>query len=193
MKTASTRKEVSAPSFLRVMRERRKMSRTELSKRTKLSAYQVEGLEGKNTENLLSRLRLCVEALGYKLNDLLNLMDVSCQNDICSKGTLGKPHSETIIEDGVKWQSYAEDQSIFLSHLQLAKGKSIGKEKFPATDVIFGLIREGTLLVDMLTHQIVYKKDQFFIMRKDSSFKLVNACPYTEVSVLLFALRHPLK
>ncbi len=185
----------SAPSFLRILRERRKVSRIELSKRTKLSAYQVEGLEGKSTENLMSRLLVCVNALGYKIDDLLDLIENHArQKDIiCSKGTLGKPGSEIMLQDGGKLLIYIESEDTFMGQLQLAPGKRLGREKLPITDMVLGIVREGTLFIDALTSQSIHKKDQYFILQGNVPFEFVNACPYTQASILLFALKNTLK
>ena len=93
---------------LKILREKKKISRAKISKLTSLSVYQVEGLEGKGVQNQIDKIMLYVRALGYKADDVLNLMDSGCRSteERHARGMLGTPKSETSFEEGVKLLTY---------------------------------------------------------------------------------------
>ena len=189
----ATRVEGKGTSFLKHLREKKKVSRTKLSKLTQLSTYQVEGLEGKGTQSVLSKIFLCTKALGYKTHDIMNLMEFGCREKetVCSKGMIGKPRSETIFQEGVKLLNYMQENGNYLGQLQLGVGKSLKREHFPTGDIVFGIVREGTLVVDILVTQSVHKKDQFFVLPGGLPAQFSNGDNYTQLSALIFSVSHP--
>ena len=181
----------SEASFLKALRQKKKVSRTKLSKLTQLSPYQVEGLEGRNTQSLLSRAFLCINALGYTIHDVLHLIDSGGKHSAFLKGTLSTPRSETNFAEGVKFLNYLDENGNFFGQLQLEVGKKLGRENFPNGDLVFGIVREGTLVIDMLTKQTVHKKDHFFILPGKSPVDFLNGDSFVRVCVLIFSVRYP--
>ena len=102
-------------SLLKRLREKKKVSRTKLSRLTQLSTYQVEGLEGRSTQNQIDRILLYIKALGYKVDDVLNLIDLGFhdQEAIYPTGTLAKPQSETCFQEGAKVMTYLHQNGNF--------------------------------------------------------------------------------
>ena len=180
-------------SFLKHLREKKKVSRTKLSRLTQLSTYQVEGLEGKGTQNILSKIFLCTKALGYKTNDVLNLIESGYREKeaFCSAGMLGRPRSETLFQDGVKLLNYLQENGSYFGQLQLAVGKSLAREHVPSGDIVLGIVREGTLVIDVLASQSVHKKDQFFVLPGSLPVHFINGDGYAQASALIFSVRHP--
>ena len=180
-------------SLLKVLREKKRISRTELSKRTKLSTYQVEGLEGKGASSLLSKIFLCTQALGYKTQDILSLMDSEHHGSRAAivRGSLDAPQSEMVFREGVKMLTYHQGSSSFFGQIQIKSGQSINRSSLPAGDVVLGVVQEGALVLDVLLKQMVYKKDQFFLFAGGLPVEFLNADIYTQVSALLFILKYP--
>ena len=180
-------------SFLKKLRETRKISRRELSRRTRLSTYQIEGLEGHGTQSFFGRVLLYMKALGYKSNDFIRLMEFENYADFIShpRGSLSEPRSEILFKDGVKLFTYLEESGFFLGELHLAKGKSLEREKIRASGLMVGIVREGTLVVDMFIKQFVYKKDYFFIFPEHFPFEFVNADSFSSTAVLIFSTPYP--
>ena len=181
---------VEAP-LLKVLREKKKFSRTKISKLTQLTTYQVEGLEGKTTENLLSRTFLYINALGYNVNDVLRMIDLGEKRSIFPKGTLTNPRSETNFGEGVKFLTYFYENGSLFGQLQLAVGKNLGRENFQAADMVLGIVREGTLVIDMIAKQTVHKKDHFFVLPGNTPVDFLNGDSFTQVSALLFSVKFP--
>lgn len=177
--------------LLRFLREKKKVSRAKLSKLTQLSTYQVEGLEGKCTENMLSRVFLCINALGYNINDVLNLIGTGGQKSVFPRGIITAPRSEINFKEGVKLLTYFHENGNFLCQLQLAVGKNLGRQNFPAGDIVLGIVLEGTLVIDMLAKQTVYKKDHFFILPGNAPADFINGDSFTQASSLLFSVKFP--
>ncbi len=177
-------------SLLKLLREKKKISRSELSKRTQLTTYQVEGLEGKGAENLLLRILSCVKALGYKADDVLRLIEYgSGKYSLGEKGTLEKPQHETNFREGVKLLTYFQETGSFFGQLRLAPGKNLNKKQLPPSDIVFGIMYEGVLLIDLLVKQTVYKKNQFFVLPANLPIEFLNPDAYAQTSVLLFCIK----
>ena len=94
-------------SLLKNLREKKKVSRTRLSKLTNLSTYQVEGLEGPSAQNLMERLLICTKALGYKTDDILRMMERGNEASFL-KGTIGKSLFEKVFQEGAKLNMYLD-------------------------------------------------------------------------------------
>ena len=192
IRTEKTIEEAGAKvPLLKMLREKKKISRTKLSKLTQLSTYQVEGLEGKGAQSLLSRTFLYINALGYNINDVLSLIDAREKQTVFPRGTLMAPRCETNFREGVKFLTYLQENGLFFGQLQLAVGKGLGRENFPAGDIVLGLVREGTLVIDMLMKQTVYKKDHFFVLPGRLSADCVNGDSFVPVSALIFSIKYP--
>jgi hypothetical protein len=178
---------------LKVLRERRKVSRTQLSNLTQLSTYQVEGLEGKGTQNQLDKVILYIKALGYRVDDVLNLMDSGLHETEVKfpRGALGKPRSETSFQEGIKLSTYLNLRGNFLGLLELAVGKKLGVDNIPESDLVLGIVREGILVIDIFVKQTVYKKDSFFILPGNLAAEFLNGDSFTRTSILLFTVKHP--
>ncbi len=180
-------------SLLKLLREKKKISRTQLSRLTQLSPYQVEGLEGKGAQSLLDKFFSCTHALGYGAGDVLNLMQSSHRKALPDilKGTLGKPLSETSFQDGAKISTYLHSKDNFFGLLQLGVGKAITMQQIHRGDTVFGIVREGTLVIDHLVSQTVHKKDQCFVLSAGLPARFLNGDSFIQVSTLLFSLTYP--
>ena len=180
-------------SLLKQLRERKKISRTQLSKMTQLSAYQVEGLEGKGAGDLLSKFFSCTSALGYEPGDIMGMMGLVYKGNEPAflRGSLNKPLFETTFQDGVRLITFLNANDNVLSMLELAPGKDGGIEHLPAGDIVFGIVREGTLVIDLLLKETVYKKDSFFILPGVFPVKFLNTDRYVPASVLIFSIKYP--
>lgn len=180
-------------SLLKALREKKRMSRSQISKMTRLSTYQVEGLEGEGTKNFLRKFFVYVKALGYKAEDVFKLIESDGHEKTAMflGGMIGKPVSEMAFEEGVKLLTYLRWDGCFFGQLQLAPGKRLKKESFPAGDRVFGIVCEGTVLIDTLIKQAVYKKDHFFALPGDLPAELINSDPYSQVSILLYSIEYP--
>ncbi len=179
--------------LLKLLREKKKISRTKISKLTQLSTYQVEGLEGKNTQNQIDKIILYIRALGYKVDGVLSLMESGFHETEAKfpRGVLGKPKSETSFQDGVKLLTYLQEKGNFFGQLQLAVGKSMARECFPISDVVLGIVREGTLVIDTFVKQTVHKKDHFFVFPGYLPAEFINGDSFTQASALLFSVKYP--
>ncbi len=180
-------------SLLKFLREKKKISRTQLSRLTQLSTYQVEGLEGKGAQNLLDKFFSCTQALGYRPGDVSNVMASAYRKTGTgiSKGILTKPLSETNFHNGAKISTYVHGKESFFGLLELGVGKNISMQQVHSGDVMFGIIREGTLVIDHLVNQTVHKKDHFFILPGILPAKFINGDSFVQVSILLFSIVHP--
>ena len=179
--------------LLKFLREKKKLSRMELSRLTRLSTYQVEGLEGKGAQSHLARVFLYIKALGYKVEDVVNLMESGFEQKESAflRGILGKPLHETNFETGIKLLTYLEENGNFLGQLELGVGKVLGKGNFPAGDVLLGVVREGTLVIDLLAKQTVHKKNHFFLFPGSMPVEFSNGDNVCQVSALLFCVTYP--
>lgn len=178
-------------SLIKLLREKKRISRMELSRITRLSTYQVEGLEGKGTQNLLDRIFLCVKALGYQTQDIFHLIESTGKSHPkLIKGALAKPYSETTFNGNVKLMTYYQKEGSFFGLLVLGGGKSFKIENLPVGDIIFGLVREGTLVMDIMLEPTVHKKDNFFVLPGSLSVELANADNYSPTSILIFSFKH---
>jgi hypothetical protein len=181
-------------SLLKTLRERKKLSRGEIARRTRLSTYQVEGLEGQNTEKLLGKFLTCTTAMGYKTLDVLTMMAGSLQDGKSDfpKGTIGRSLSEKIFQGGVKLHTYLDRDGYFLGLLEVQMGHSIEMEKIYTGDLTLGIVREGILTVDFMTNQTAHKKDGFFILPGKIPIKFINEDGYLRTAaVLLFSVKFP--
>ena len=180
-------------SLLKQLREKKKISRTELSKRTRLSTYQIEGLEGLNTQSFLVRIFSYLKGLGYKSGDFARMIESGNRLDFVSRlrGSLLDPLSETVFREGVKLFTYLEENELFLGSIQLATGQSLKREKIRA-GMIIGIVREGVLVIDFLVKQAVYKKDHFFIFPENCPFEFVNGDSFSSTTVLILSIAHPI-
>ena len=176
--------------LLKLLREKKKLSRTKLSKLSQLSTYQVEGLEGKGTQNLLDKLFLYIHALDYKVEDVMNLMEPQVEDKFL-RGSFLIPVSETNFKEGIKFSTYLSQSDKHILQLQLGPSQSLKREFFHECDMVMGIVREGTLVIDISVKQMVYKKEQFFIFPGSLKFNFLNGDVHTHVSTLLFFLKYP--
>jgi len=187
------KKKENQASLLKLLREKKKVSRMQLSRLAQLSTYQVEGLEGKGTQSLLDKFFSCTHALGYKTSDVLKVMEFSHRRagtDIL-KGSLGKPLSETNFCDGAKISTYLNSKGNFLGLLQLGVSKNIAMRQVHSGDIVFGVVREGTLVIDHLINQTVHKKDQFFVLPGSVPVRFLNGDSFIQVSTLILSIAYP--
>ena len=181
------------PPLLKALREQKRISRRQISKLTRLSTYQVEGLEGEGTKNFLNKFFTYVKALGYRAEDVFRLIesDYHGEETLVSAGALGKPLSEVIFEDGVKFLTYLRQSGCYFGQLQLAPGKQLRRGFFPASDRVFGIVCEGTVVIDTMVKQSVHKKDHFFGFAGNIPAEFINGDPYIQTSVLLYLIEYP--
>jgi transcriptional regulator with XRE-family HTH domain len=181
----------SKSSLLKTLREKKRISRSHLSKLTRLSTYQIEGVEGKNTENILNRFLACAKALGYKPGDILSAMDQK-GGPAFLKGAIGKPLHEKNLGAGIKLSSYLSQHDNFLGLLELEGGRSLEMGRLYVGDIVFGIVWEGTLVIDLFAKQSVYKKDTFFIFPGKLPVKFLNEDGLMRITaVLLFSAKFP--
>ena len=192
---ASVKKSLPKSSLLKTLREKKNLSRNQVANRTHFSVYQVEGLEGQGTENVLNRFLTYTTALGYKTDDILKLILQASQGSDPThlKGTIGKALFEKTFEDGVKLHTYLEKDGIFLGLLELSMGHSIYLKQIHAGDLVLGIIREGILTVDFLTSQAIHKKDSFFVLPGSVPARFLNEDGLLRTaSILLFSAKFPI-
>lgn len=184
---------IGEESLLKRLRQKKKLSRSELSRRTQLSTYQVEGLEGAGTKKFLRRILMYVQALGYKAEEVIHLMASDClqKEEALVSGTLGKAKEETTFNAGVKLLIYAEKGGCILCQLDMKSNNAWPRESLPPANLVFGIVREGTLVIHMLAKQAVYKKDHFFVFPGNLPVELQNNDPYAPVLALLFFVKYP--
>ncbi len=182
---------MSPSSFLKALREKKNLSQAEIAKRLQLTRYQIQSLEGHSSLKILERFFLYAHALGYKTEDIADLMAVICgKNEFrIERGMIEQPVSESIIGEGVKIVTYQKaGKGNFFIQLFLGVGRGLGKGHFPAQGTLFGIVREGTLVIDQLTKEEIFKKDHFFFLPSSISFELWNRnnCP---ASILLISTK----
>lgn len=175
--------------ILKSLRERKKISRAKLSKLTQLTPYQVEGLEGERNESALNKTCVYIKALGFNVGEILHLINSADKKSEFPKGTLAAPLSETSFSDGIKFLTYHQDENNHFCRLQLAVGKSLERTKFPESSTVFGIVREGTLVIDTLVKETIHKKDHFFILPGNLPVNFINGDSFIQTSALLFFIK----
>lgn len=188
--SSTTEKNCPKSTVLKVLREKKHISRSRASKLTQLSPYEVEGLEREATQGMISKVLGYIKGLGYKPNELFHLIESgdSAESFLKARGSLQLSINEVLFKEGVKLLTYLDQNGYFIGQLQLMPVKNIGRDKIPAGDLIMGIVREGTLMIDMLVQQIVFKKDQFFVLPGSSPFEFVNTDGNAPSSTLIFSI-----
>ena len=182
-------------SLLKLLREKKKVSRTEVSRLTQLSTYQVEGLEGRGSQSHLAKIFLYIKALGYKVEDVFNLIESSLhqKEGKLQRGVLGSPLHEIEFERGVKLSTCVETNGTCFGQLQLAAGKTLMRRSLPMGDAILIVVQEGTLIFDALTKETVYKKNHFLVLPGNLPAELSNGDSFVQLSALLFCINSPIQ
>lgn len=181
-------------SLLKILREKKNMSRADLSRLVPLSTYQIEGLEDGNGQGFFHKFLNCTRALGYRTSDVLLMLAKVCESEDFDllKGVLGKPSHSVRFENGARIHKYISQSENFFGLLELEKNHAIEMAQIHPGDVILGIVREGTLVVDSAGNISVHKKDSFFILPGRIPATFLNEDSYVRTAdVLIFSVKYP--
>lgn len=181
-------------SLLKIMREAKNLTQTELANRAQLSRYQVQRIEQQSSDKFFEKIQVCVKALGYKLRDFIDLMEAGWNlNELkVLRCSLDKPRSETILEPGVKLSTYLKEETgTFLGQVILEPGKCIRREDIPVGSMVLGLVFEGTLVIDSLGIEQIHHDKQCFLFDGVMPFEFWNREPVKKTRALVFSFKYP--
>ena len=180
-------------SLLKHLREKRNISQSELARRANVSRKKLHTLEHKKPHQIeLGELHLFAKALGYQMSEIVQMMHTSFQGNLeIKKVLLDAPTHELSFAPGVKLQIFVnEPQGNFLGLLNLDPGKSVQKELLPLSDLVLGIVFEGTLLIDCVGKgEQVIKSQQIFYLKRSLPIEFCNTNPNQKLSILFFSAR----
>ena len=183
------------PSFLKLLREKKNLSLSELARRVKASRKKLQAAESKGANKIeLGELDLFARALGYKMSEVMPLVRASFQDNLgIKKILLDAPAAELNIGEGAKLVVFEnEDYGNFIGMLHLEPGKSVKRESLPLRDAVFGIVFDGTLFMDCLgIHQHVIKCSQAFCFSRPFPVEFCNTDHFRKVSVLFSSVYLP--
>ena len=178
------------PPFLRTLREKRMISQTQLAARAQISRREVQGIESKAFGELKVRdIRLFASGLGVDPAELMKFIEAGGQKDFgISRCSLDQPLLSTRFSKGSELFSFVEKGSgEFIGILQLDVNSSISRESLFFQDFLFGMVLKGTLLLDNMGLERVFKERSCFCIRRHVPFTLQNNDSLNGVSLLLFS------
>ncbi len=186
----------SSSSILKVLREKKNLTQAQLARILQTSRKKLHTIESKSTDQIkLGEMQSFAKALGYNLKSVLPLalQFLSHESAGVKKILLDRPVQETVLGEGAKMQVFLSDtKHLFIGVLLLEPQRSVMRDQLPLQDLVFGIVHEGTLLIDTLgVREQVIKSRQVFYFDEDFPAEFCNTDHYNKLSVLCFSVLLP--
>jgi transcriptional regulator with XRE-family HTH domain len=179
------------PSFLRMLREKNLMSQEELGKRIGASRKQILRIEQKNPHKLLmEEIVLFTKGLGYRLSDVIQLLEAGRNDDFwVLKRSMEEPKTIVSFGEGRELRTLISGpEGDWAGLVNLDPRKSLSCNELPIGELVWGIVFKGTLLLDALGVEKVFKEKDCFRFKGSIPFQICNTDSFYKLSIFLFSI-----
>lgn len=177
-------------SYVRLLREERKITQRELAKRLGVSRTHLQRLEAKASEELsVMEIQRLARTFAIKTKDLLERIFLfSEEGRVLSRCSIEKPVFVTKYEDGIEFGSFLrQSEACYIGKLKLSPKKSLSRQDHPKGALLFWFILEGSLLLTLGTKEHLFKTGECFSLDGGMPYEMFNPHQIKDVLILSFA------